>query len=278
MDTSHFWRRIVHYSVLLWVCLLSLAACEARANILESITNSVQRLESPSKQKGGASCQRLKLVSSPSRAGHKAFKHTVDRCGERVEFAGRKTKLKIGKTYWYGWSLYIPDWGDNDPGFDIVNQWTAYPTHRNFRLGCGAAGTYMVRNGDSLVFKLQRPGSSDIKCTQYHVAKVSELRGKWVDFVMQAKWTGNSNGFLKLWRNIGGSSYQLVVNYSGKTFWNDEGNGPYFKMGLYKGDPNFKGPAPRTVYTDEYRLGDDRSSFEEVAPGTHTHIPTIISE
>jgi hypothetical protein len=62
-----------------------------------------------------------------------------------------------------------------------------------------------------------------------------------------------------------GSNIQKV-DYKGRTFWNDEGTGPFFKMGDYKGDPNFKGPAPRTLYTDEYRLGNDKSSFDEVAP------------
>ena len=37
-------------------------------------------------------------------------------------------------------------------------------------------------------------------------------------------------------------------------------------MGLYKGNPNFKGPAPRSLYTAEYRLGDANSSFKQVVP------------
>jgi hypothetical protein len=65
---------------------------------------------------------------------------------------------------------------------------------------------------------------------------------------------------------IGNDQYTQKLDYKGPSYWNNEGNGPYFKMGLYKGDPNFKGPAPRTVFTDEYRLGNDKSSFEEVSP------------
>ncbi len=83
---------------------------------------------------------------------------------------------------------------------------------------------------------------------------------------MHVKWTGDSGGFLKLWTRTGGGEYSQEVDYQGRTYWNDEGEGSYFKMGLYKGDPNFKGPAPRYLYTDEYRMGDSSSSFEEVAP------------
>lgn len=83
---------------------------------------------------------------------------------------------------------------------------------------------------------------------------------------MQVKWTGNQDGFLKLWMRKGGGDYSQAVDYQGRTYWNDEGEGPLFKMGVYKGDPDFKGPAPRYLYTDEYRLGDNNSSFEEVEP------------
>jgi hypothetical protein len=40
-------------------------------------------------------------------------------------------------------------------------------------------------------------------------------------------------------------------------------------MGAYMGDPGWRGPPQRTVHTDEYQLGDEDSSFDEVAPGTH---------
>jgi len=33
--------------------------------------------------------------------------------------------------------------------------------------------------------------------------------GKWVDFVMHVKWTGDSDGFLKLWVKEGDKSYNL---------------------------------------------------------------------
>jgi hypothetical protein len=232
--------------------------------------------------KGGSDCNHLQNVTTfmgkntyPVRSGKYAFQHVVDRCGERSEFRMKKTE--IGKTYWYGWSVFIPsDWKDTDAGHDMLNQWHVYPANnKNFSKACGAAGSFLARGrngnkevgGDSVDFFLQHAGDSTvIECNKFPLGKVSQMKGKWTDFVMNVKWTGNKDGFFKLWMKTGNGSYIQKVDYKGRTFWNDEGTGPFFKMGDYKGDPNFKGPAPRTLYTDEYRLGNDKSSFDEVAP------------
>ncbi len=269
-------KKLFRLAIACSISIVSLtAATAARAEIIETNDGSDERLEPVSSQKGGENCQRFQVVDSPQRASGKANMHQVDRCGERVEIAGKKTE--IGKTYWYGWSVFIPDrWNDSDPGSDLLNQWATYPTNnKNFSQACRANGSYLARGrgdskeggGNSIDFVLQRAGdSSTIECNKFPLATVSQLKGKWTDFVMNVKWTGNKDGFLNLWMKIGDDSYIQKINYQGPTFWNDEGTGPYFKMGLYKGDPNFEGPAPRTVYTDEYRLGDERSSFQEVAP------------
>jgi hypothetical protein len=258
---------------------LSVGVNKSHAEIIDSVTENITQAagRNVSGSKGGSACNHLQNVTTfmgntahPVRAGRQAFMHQVDRCGERSEFEMKRTE--IGKTYWYGWSMFIPsDWQGSDGGHDIVNQWATYPTSKRFATACGANGSFLARgrggSGDGVDFLLQHAGDSAvIECNKFPLAKVSQMKGKWVDFVMNAKWTGNKDGFVKLWMKVGNGSYTQKVDYKGRTFWNDEGAGPYFKMGLYKGDPNFKGPAPRTVYTDEYRLGDDKSSFEEVSP------------
>lgn len=256
---------------------LALGVNKSEAKIIESVSESISEASGieASGAKGGASCNKLENVSTfinntahPVRAGKQAFRHWVNRCGERSELRMKKTQ--IGQTYWYGWSMYLPsDWQDTKEGFDIFSQWATYPTPRNGNFTCGANGSYIVRNGSNVVFKFQHKGdSTDIQCDRYTLAKISDIRGKWVDFVMQVKWTGDKDGFMKLWMKTGDSSYVQKVDYKGRTYWNDEGEGPYFKTGLYKGAPNFKGPAPRYLYTDEYRLGDSNSSFAEVSLGS----------
>ncbi|PPS41148.1 polysaccharide lyase [Chroococcidiopsis sp. TS-821] len=252
------------------------------AAIIDSVTDDISNARGRefAQDKGGSACNKLENVTSvmgstihPIRAGKQAFRHWVNRCGERSELAMKKTV--IGQTYWYGWSMYIPsDWQDPSDAYDILMQWATYPSPRNGRFACGANGSYIMRSGNNISFRFQRKGeNADSECTSYNLGTLPELRGKWVDFVMHVKWTGNTDGFLKLWTKVGNGTYTQNVDYKGRTFWNDEGEGPYFKMGLYKGDPNFKGAAPRVLYTDEYRLGDANSSFEEVAPGGSTIEP-----
>jgi len=255
------------------------AATRSHTQIVDSVTKDINQAKARefSGAKGGDACNQLQNATFSSTARRRAFKHWVDRCGERSELGMKRTE--IGKTYWYGWSVFIPsDWRDTDSGYDIITQWAAYPTKKNFRAACGAVGSYIARNFDQgnkirgisrdrLDFVLQHAGdSAAIECDRFPLAKISEMSGKWVDFVMNVKWTGNKDGFLKFWMKTGDGQYVQKIDYQGRTFWNDERTGPYFKMGLYKGDPNFKGPAPRSIYTAEYRLGDANSSFRQVAP------------
>jgi hypothetical protein len=88
------------------------------------------------------------------------------------------------------------------------------------------------------------------------------MRGFWTDFVMHVKWTGNSDGFLKIWARTNNGPWKIRLDYKGATFWNNEGSGPNLKWGLYAGSGG-----SRTIYTDEMRIGDAESSFQEVAPG-----------
>lgn len=251
----------------------------ALAGIIEAVTENVSQaymiqLWSGS-NKTNTTCNKLynvTLQNQPVRGGTVSFRHQVERCGERSEFRMKNTDL--GGTYWYGWSQKIPTQWQSTDEYDIIGQFPAYPTTKNFRIdggqgGCGAAGSYFMRSDNAIAFYFQRQSentSKPIVCTPYNLFTLDEVKGKWVDYVMQVKWTGNKDGFLKLWTRVQGGSYQQQINYAGRTFWNDEEQGPYFKMGLYKGDPNYSGYAPRVLETDEYRLGDIDSNFNEVAP------------
>lgn len=246
--------------------LLSLAGYTSQAKVIDAVTDDISQARSRefSNSKGGDACN--KLEADHTVAGRQAFRHWVARCGERSELAMQRTVL--GNTYWYGWSIYIPpDWQDTPRGYDIVNQWLVYPAQIHFKKACGAAGSYIARNQDKFTFAFQRQGDTqEVVCTRYPLAEVADIRGKWVDFVMHVKWTGDQDGHLKLWMKIGNEPYQVMVDYTGSTYWNYAKTGPYFKMGLYKGDPNFKGPAPRYLYTANYRLGDASSDFQAVNP------------
>jgi hypothetical protein len=251
----------------------STAHVPALAAILQDMSEGVSK--GASKEADGK-CNRIDEVSSPVRTQSKGFKHTVEPCGKRAELAGMKTT--IGQTYWYGWSLHLPaDW--KTEGTNIPNQWAAYPpSNKKFRKAegaCGAVGSYMAINSGKLNFKFQRKGTDKLTaCTVYPVADIEAIKGKWVDFVMHVKWTGDSDGFLKLWVKEGDKSYNLKVDVkNAPTYWADEGKGPYYKSGLYKGSSGAS--SVHTLYTDEHRLGDQSSSFAEVAPKKPGEMVTI---
>jgi len=219
------------------------------------------------KSKGGPENNIISEITTPFRGGIGAFRHYVNKKGERAELAMAKTI--IGEEYWYGWSVMIPENFDHTGSYSIIMQLATYPTPRDGKFPCSANGPYMlIESGGRMVFKNQHAGElADMVCDSYVIFDdVSTIKGKWIDFVMNAKWTGSAGGFLKLWAKIDDNNYIQKINYQGPTWWDDEDKGPYFKMGLYMGDPGWKGPSERILYTDEFRMGGKNSSFNEVAP------------
>ena len=238
----------------------------ARNNIEEEVSESLSSAYQVQTSKGTSVSETGEQV----RAGSAAFKHTVPNSGERAEINLRK--VGIGDTRWYGWSMFVPaDYSPDGVGL-IVHQHTLYPPKegRNLRPICGAAGHHLTIGGDgSLSYALQHQGGSDTECEKFKIFdNLDQYKGKWIDFVMHAKWTGNSDGFFRLWvREANGAWSAPTVDYKGATWWNDEGAGPNFKMGAYTGDPGRSGSKTRIIYTDEYRRGSAQASFEDVAPG-----------
>jgi len=216
---------------------------------------------------GGPTHNGLAEVSHPVRGGKTAFRHWIDQQGEQSELAMMQTP--IDGVYWYGWSMLIPEDFDCHGSDSIVMQLATGPASRRCESPHGTNGSYIqIQSEGQLVFRLQHQGRNrDATHDEFTLAKdMSPLKGKWLDFVMHAKWTGQQGGFLKLWMKVHDNNYLQMINYQGPTWWDDEGHGPYFKMGLNMGEPGWQGPQARTLYTDEYRLGGGSSCFNEVAP------------
>jgi enterochelin esterase-like enzyme len=266
-------------------CLLSYrsSAQTPRKNVIEQCTEDISEARGRefAKSKGGPEHNKLTNTSNPVRAGKTAFAHYVDRQGERSELTMRRTK--IGETYWYGWSVFLPEDFDYRGSFTILMQLATWPTPRNGKFPGGGNGHLISIGGEGkVVYKLQHAGeTADSVSDNFPLGDATLWKGKWTDFVMEAKWTGDKDGFLRLWCKVGDGRYERKIAYEGRTWWNDEGDGPYFKMGVYTGEPNWKGPSSRTLYTDEYRLGSGDARFEDVAPGGEISFeptPTSITE
>jgi hypothetical protein len=261
IPTSHGSPWLYTVATLFVVCYLSAVA---QAGIILSATDSLSSMAHSTD--GGVNT----VITSPIRAGSNAFKHEISAGGKRAE-VDDNYRVPYNGTYWYGWSFYHPGTpGVASGGWTILNQW--FIGGRDASMWpCGGGGHKFGVINQSGAYKLKydlqysTSGGSAISCTTYDLAQFTDIKDKWVDMVMQVKWTSNTDGFLKLWMRIGGATGTWVqkINYTGRTQATDP-NGPYFKMGAYT---ETIASGTRTVYTDEYRLGDSASHFAQVAPG-----------
>lgn len=206
------------------------------------------------------------LTDSPGGKTGKSIRHSIWHCDERSEIAvyNDTLKTKIGDEQWYGWKYYWPADFDFTSG-GIIAQFPAYPLKpgRNLRAGgCSGAGTDLRLSGHDVELTFQRPAEGkDVLCT-HHAIAADLTKGVWHSIVVHAKWTENMDGFIEIyWDGV-----KTVSLINQPTYWNDEGKGPYFKHGAYKGDPGWKGTEPFTLYTDDLRIGDQNSGYSQVCP------------
>jgi hypothetical protein len=240
------------------VIALLLLCIPTQAKILWEATDSRTGHEINTESEDGGS---VSTVTSPTRGGSHSFRHSLPNSGGRAEIKTKTTD--IGGTYWYGVSFFIPNAFVSNP-YTVITQYGAFPSVHPHP--CGGIGSKMSLREGKLFMDLQHAGdSSESVCDKFAILDISSMKNKWTDIVMHAKWTGNKDGFVKVWTRIDGGAWSLKIDYKGRTFWNDEGAGPNFKWGGYSG-----GGSNRVLYSDEMRIGDADSCFNEVAPGIQT--------
>lgn len=213
-------------------------------------------------EKGCHDCTvKIKVVSSPGDKAGMSCRHRLWNCDERAELQYRgKVQCEIGEERWYSWKIFFgKDYFKNGGGSGLICQFPTYPTDRNFEEGCHGIGTDIrTNNKQQVVLYFQRPANGkDIDCSHFAIAKVKPQ--EWYSIIVHAKWTGENDGFLEIWWN----GKQVVNLHNQATYWNDEDDGPYFKMGFYKGDP-WKGYEPATLYTDDLKVYGKKTTFAEL--------------
>jgi hypothetical protein len=217
----------------------------------------------------------ISVVNNKHRAGQYAAKCYFDTDQDRVEITtanGNSTAGQYGingETNWYGWSMWIPK-GISDDQWTILSQWHYHtPNHIVDSLktlkGSGNTPTRLSLKSDgTLKFGLfHQVGLTQKTDSGYELGTNLIQYNNWNDFVLKIKWTSQTNGFVSLWVNS-----KQVLNLTGISTYFDNPYGPRFKAGAYKG-ANYKYPgSPFDVYIDEYRHGDQTSSYREIAPGS----------
>lgn len=224
------------------------------------------------------------VVSSPApvRKGSYAVKFLVDRINSpnshrsMIIPKGNKPKdwavtQKIGKDWWYGFSIYFPDSWTKDNIWDLVAQMHGRP---DLDIGEDYRNPFLAwyTDGDNITIKniWDAKRNTFESGSRVYGGKIVLWTGpiikeQWTDWVMHAKWSYQEDGIIEIWRNG-----VQVVNSHGPNCFNDK-NGPYFDIGIYKGWRDRYQPegmvASRLVYFDEVRIANENSSYSDVAPG-----------
>ena len=201
---------------------------------------------------------------------------------ERVEMMAINSKTVVGREYWYGFSIYLPGEQDGedeyvpDKYWEVVAQWqgvndTAEEKGRNPPLTLttsvsGVGGRWTVA-GRSSAQAINRKGEND---SSFSIDLGPYQTGKWTDWVFHVKWSYLNDGVVEVWKD----GKQVVSRVNSPIGYNDQ-VGPYFKMGIYKGSwehlpedgSKLDVVDHRVIYHDEFRMADERGSYDAVAPG-----------
>ena len=183
-------------------------------------------------------------------------------------------RFTIGNEYWIGLSIYLQsDWVDDvDHCGDLIWQFQASPDDGEpYR--SPVLAIFVDQDQYELMSKWDsRSFSPDNTWTGGKTLWSGPLapdKGRWVDWVINIKWSWQSDGYIKVWKDG-----QVIAERSGPNCSNDD-RGPYTSFGVYKWPwkPGNEGKYPesltddRLVYYDEFRIGDADANYEDVAPG-----------
>lgn len=212
------------------------------------------------------------VVDHPVRAGRYAMKTSLDRRNDPVSYRTEVSgpHADVGKEYWYGFSIMLPDDYVPDRIWEIVAQWHGVPDFdigdnwRNPVMALSTTGgrwswvsRWDAKRNTFASGRREYGGTHNYDLGPYRT-------GVWTDWVVHVKWSYAPDGILQVWKDG-----EMVIDQDGPNAFNDK-DGPFFKMGLYKGwrDPNRPSDkvSKRLLYHDEFRLAGSQAGYDDVAP------------
>jgi hypothetical protein len=184
--------------------------------------------------------------------------------------------------YWYGWSYYIPnDTNWSSPTLrQFIGQWRFYngvngencvTMKECSSAKVGGSGHHLMLDNGRLILTLAIDDTSCATAGRLKVIKLdlgTPVKGKWMDFMFQVRWTETASGSLKAWIQKDNSGYTQVANYTGPTWikkynanttcpsnWNGKLTGsPGWQLGLYWANERpATEAAARFIYVDAAR-------------------------
>jgi hypothetical protein len=148
----------------------------------------------------------------------------------------------LHRTYRYSFSLYLPADFPMVPTRLVLAQWKQLcewvrcrPDNPVLALRYQDGELFINRHDDHKTFRLY--------------SAREEIRGRWLDFRFETRFSPEQDGHIDAWLNG-----QPIVHYHGPTAYHVKRGYPahgyvYFKMGLYRDEMQ----QPMTLYVDEYR-------------------------
>lgn len=171
---------------------------------------------------------------------------------ERSELRQASGLSKVGQTYWYSWSIFVPNSTDDiSPSGNILGQFHMEDTYMPVLL-------FYYHKGYEVRFAQLR---SEQFAPTLRLVDRYDFQDKWHDIVMNIKWSTADDGFIKIWVND-----EVKADYSGKT--NTESKDIYIKYGIYRSQlprykKKFRTNAPtQVVYFDNVQMGRTRDEVE----------------
>lgn len=175
--------------------------------------------------------------------------------GQRAEFSDgpRLTRIEMGKAYWYGLSIFVPEEFRANPKSDaILFQWHTQQGGPSPVLAIRIRKDQWRITGNAIATERRR-----------NLVELPLIKGRWVDWVIHAKWSAQNDGFWTIWQD----GVKVVEEKNIITQY-PEALGPYAKFGQYH---SVSEEAPQNVaYFDEYRVAGPEGSYEQVAPNGKT--------
>ena len=218
-----------------------------------------------------------------SRSGRSAARVEL-RATDPITGASERSELRVtdgtivggaGSERWYGLSIYIPStWrvDTNSQDFQILEQWNAIP---DFELGEDWRSpplSIWINKGQWSIWSYWDPAPITRLTDGIPAAPGGRAvlwsgafeSGRWTDWVVHAKWSYESDGFLEIWKDG-----QLVVSHHGPNTYNDR-RPLYFMAGIYKwmwATPGLNwSELTRVAYFDELRIAGPSSGYGGVVP------------
>ena len=235
------------------------------------------------------------ITSTHARSGSRSLRIYLNRLTSTTNFRsqfnpigaakadGHEISMQFGKTYWIGFSLYIPsDWEANSTLGELLWQIHDRPLDYSYAkqpIVAGyvdAIGRYGEVNNWNIVVRyvLENEEVDPVGTVRTsfrdNAQSVLDDVGKWTDWVIEYRpdWRPLSEGGIgvtRIWRDG-----LKVVDYIGPNAYNQV-RGPYLSLGCYKWDwkrDYADSVTERTYYYDELRVSrPDVGSYELVAPG-----------